>query len=110
MKKALVLAMALSALANVYAGDQPCPYAKEGMGHGKPDFSSLNLTEDQKTRMQAMREKHMAEKQAMRERHQADMKVILTEEQWAKHQEMMKKHMEQMPMKGKRMEGKNKPE
>lgn len=102
MKKIMVLTMAIFAMSSVFAADGMGKMAGEGMGEGPmchhqmPDLSSLNLTTEQKTQMDALRQKHMAEKKAMKEKYQAEMKAIMTAEQWAKFEQMKPK----MPMKG----------
>lgn len=100
MKKIMVLTVALFAMSSVFAADGMGKMGKmgaEGMGEGPmchhqmPDLSSLNLTQEQKAKMDALRQKHMAEKKSMREKHQSEMKAIMTAEQWAKFEQMKPK-------------------
>lgn len=96
MKKLLVLGMALILASNVFADNDtgkdgkrnPDRKGTEMREHRRGDFAQLNLTEEQKSKMKALREKHQAEMHSMREKHRLDIKAVMTTEQWAKFEQM----------------------
>ena len=106
MKKLMILMMALviGSMAFAEGGKGDC----EGKGK-RPDFSSLNLSDEQKTKLKSVmknhREQHHAlrdkagddresmrtQMKALRDAHKAEVQKILDDEQFAKFEEIMKK-------------------
>lgn len=95
-------------LALMIAGTVSTAFAEEGRGpgkHEKPDFTALfeelQLSDDQRTELSAVMEKHHNERRQgssdLREQHKSELAGVLTEEQLEIFQSYMESHRPPRP-------------